>query len=1358
MMPCCRESVGRGHQVDARTVQALPEPVLKTVLVAEPITSNAFPPRARGANYASPPLPTWTGMMQAFANTSKASPAALRSAGPVSPSRSCSPEPREQMTSRPFWFASQQQLPETRSTPLDFIRTARSLSPPGSCGQPVRMYASPVDHRSFNGVESGRRMARSASPTERRGSRAASALHFRADSSLANGKAPTTPRPDLRKLVPQFFSQPVPAAAGSIVPQIQVVATPRLQVQGPPVTLLSQLGMLANPFRFKAQEVGERAWPAPECCKQACLSQSSPAPFGVNSGFISHRSGEQMVAMAQVPCDHMRAQQSSHTIDCASGGFGLSDSGWHMALSSPRSPRAEALAAASSVCSVGGGDSGKSVGFRWISEPVSNVPSVQKQQNHQLPSNSRFTQIHEIHALPPQWLAVSSRGLTPKNVPGQGLQGFTPELSSGVASGALVETQRWRQSGSTAMQETSSGMAPRRSADSEEALAQCVDTKEKVSDLAAVLNMLVRDVDGMRQDNLELRRALRLSERRHAPQSESSLSAPVPSCQRQSEPELESVECKTQDTSSSEASPANLQGCFPGRELFSSANQRAIAPSVWPAFVGVSNAPPLRSELLPGTPSDIGDVPLAKFTEATLATDLPRTCRQIPAARDEAATAQRSVFLSSGSAHGKAFQACMTSGIKATRESSKDSSRQGSQQGSSICQRSEESLRLSRAGFEEHPPRQMSQGMNQVSQSRAVPMGEEEPTDADGDGTFAELWWPSPTMTFQKQHPDSVASLSLSLGTESGCCSTGIGDSGSLFVGFVEGGGRPISSIRLPPGSFKELDDTRLELEGCQSSGAVSSSLRPVSDMRHCPVYGPSAEPAEAIEHKQAYHNPSRSEKESDLESLDTQRTSSRPAPVLHPPVKSEAWGRLRRNYGTAAAFGKLQNKMKLDETEQLYEVCDWTKQRGVSPLATSGWDKIRSVCKASAPSASTEQISVTNNLSVLSGVWANGKGWKKVRCHVQAAMALGGLLRKVREKQAEKLYERDWNRQGFGGSGLLLMGTRLPSASLGSGSLLKDRSSASLRVGGGMTSGVSVSSKSLSSNEVASLDKPCTAENHGCPSSQTRPRIDSHTHSHTHSHTDAHTHSHTHSRESESNPSFKNKASPELGTNQRDRTSMSRRLPKDLSSPEGCAPPPQSVSACQGHSSVQPREVSKSAPHSLRSSLIATSADKRLEVNDTSKSRQSSLNLHSPDLFPRSPKGSFHVTSKPRGLQCSSADSSPGSPSSEVLSSPAAAPAPVPAPFSAPLGSVASPEQTPPACHRQPQLQWLKAASNFSNLETASQQSGNTTIHNKKASIMPGGVILSAPLREKPHKQAAMPWGGVGVGISHQYSSSVPC
>eukprot|EP00434_Breviolum_minutum_P021461 symbB.v1.2.018939.t1/scaffold1487.1/size223630/9 len=60
------------------------------------------------------------------------------------------------------------------------------------------------------------------------------------------------------------------------------------------------------------------------------------------------------------------------------------------------------------------------------------------------------------------------------------------------------------------------------------------------------------------------------------------------------------------------------------------------------------------------------------------------------------------------------------------------------------------------------------------------------------------------------------------------------------------------------------------------------------------------------------------------------------------------------------------------------------------------------------------------------------GKNWQKVRRAVEAGVALNHLLQDVRESQANSLYERDWNRPGFGGS-IKLMGPRMPTQFLGS-------------------------------------------------------------------------------------------------------------------------------------------------------------------------------------------------------------------------------------------------------------------------------------------------------------------------------------
>lgn len=62
------------------------------------------------------------------------------------------------------------------------------------------------------------------------------------------------------------------------------------------------------------------------------------------------------------------------------------------------------------------------------------------------------------------------------------------------------------------------------------------------------------------------------------------------------------------------------------------------------------------------------------------------------------------------------------------------------------------------------------------------------------------------------------------------------------------------------------------------------------------------------------------------------------------------------------------------------------------------------------------------------------GLGWRKLRRVFGAAAVFSRLLEDVREKQALGLYDRDWNRPGFGGSSRL-MGARLPSQALGPGS-----------------------------------------------------------------------------------------------------------------------------------------------------------------------------------------------------------------------------------------------------------------------------------------------------------------------------------
>lgn len=59
---------------------------------------------------------------------------------------------------------------------------------------------------------------------------------------------------------------------------------------------------------------------------------------------------------------------------------------------------------------------------------------------------------------------------------------------------------------------------------------------------------------------------------------------------------------------------------------------------------------------------------------------------------------------------------------------------------------------------------------------------------------------------------------------------------------------------------------------------------------------------------------------------------------------------------------------------------------------------------------------------------------WRKLRLTVEAGAAFNGILQTVREHQAFQLYDRDWNRPGFGGSNRLA-GERLPSQALGASS-----------------------------------------------------------------------------------------------------------------------------------------------------------------------------------------------------------------------------------------------------------------------------------------------------------------------------------
>jgi len=202
------------------------------------------------------------------------------------------------------------------------------------------------------------------------------------------------------------------------------------------------------------------------------------------------------------------------------------------------------------------------------------------------------------------------------------------------------------------------------------------------------------------------------------------------------------------------------------------------------------------------------------------------------------------------------------------------------------------------------------------------------------------------------------------------------------------------------------------------------------------------------------------------------------PEPAAEPPAQSKAWRNLRRKYGTAAAFESVLNQVRSNNTEELYEKQDWTKQRGTSPLATNGWNKVRRNLGGLVRDVRAARAENPGN-KLATGQRGCGKGWQKLRRVLPVVTAFMRLLHEVREKQASRLYDRDWNKPKFGGSSRM-MGTRVSSKSLGASQRLSgssrlsppraSRGSASEKLSPGRSDSIASQRGSRSASQQSSL------------------------------------------------------------------------------------------------------------------------------------------------------------------------------------------------------------------------------------------------------------------------------------------------
>jgi hypothetical protein len=184
----------------------------------------------------------------------------------------------------------------------------------------------------------------------------------------------------------------------------------------------------------------------------------------------------------------------------------------------------------------------------------------------------------------------------------------------------------------------------------------------------------------------------------------------------------------------------------------------------------------------------------------------------------------------------------------------------------------------------------------------------------------------------------------------------------------------------------------------------------------------------------------------------------------------SDAWRGIRRAFGAAGALKQLLTPVREKDVEHLYELSDWTNPKVKNgPIGPGeGWEKLRSLggsvnalrtfeallervrrhnglgnpseegSNETAHSRPNEAVAIDATDRPDQGRQHDGdisptrNHWKKIRLGVEVASALQELLKSVRSKQQERLYDRDWTKEGFGGS-QRMMGTRLASKYLGS-------------------------------------------------------------------------------------------------------------------------------------------------------------------------------------------------------------------------------------------------------------------------------------------------------------------------------------
>eukprot|EP00931_Biecheleriopsis_adriatica_P056048 TRINITY_DN3321_c0_g1_i1.p1 TRINITY_DN3321_c0_g1~~TRINITY_DN3321_c0_g1_i1.p1 ORF type:complete len:1329 (-),score=276.45 TRINITY_DN3321_c0_g1_i1:158-4144(-) len=213
-------------------------------------------------------------------------------------------------------------------------------------------------------------------------------------------------------------------------------------------------------------------------------------------------------------------------------------------------------------------------------------------------------------------------------------------------------------------------------------------------------------------------------------------------------------------------------------------------------------------------------------------------------------------------------------------------------------------------------------------------------------------------------------------------------------------------------------------LQLTQGSGSLSGSGRRTSDLDG------SSSPASSFRlGSRSCTLPGAESKETLNEALDQQDPQE---PAAEPPAQSKHWRKLRCNYGTAAAFESLLHRVRRENMERLYEQDDWTKQRGTSPLAVQGWKKVRNYVGAcNAFEGLLRDVRSRRGVRGEDTPRIYGPNWQKVRRVAEVAVTFLGLLHRVRETQSSSLYDRDWNRPKFGGSSRL-MGHRMPSHALG--------------------------------------------------------------------------------------------------------------------------------------------------------------------------------------------------------------------------------------------------------------------------------------------------------------------------------------